>query len=109
MNREEILAKSRKENKGNDERELAALARAGQVASAAGGFVCVAILILEAILSDYNSRVVYAIWAVYLTITGTTLLAKYIKLKKKHELICGLIELIIAAAFLIMYIIRLVG
>ena len=109
MNREEILAKSRKENKGNDERELAAQARAGQIASAVGVLICAVILVTEGVFSDYNSRVVSAIWAVYLTITGTTLLVKCIKLKKRHEMFFGVLQLIAAAMFFTMYIIRLVG
>ncbi|MBQ9374941.1 MAG: hypothetical protein IJU04_01195 [Ruminococcus sp.] len=109
MTRDEILEKSRKENKGNDEREAAALAKAGQIAAFAGGMMCFVILLLEGILSQFTGRVVFAIWAVYMTITGTTLLTKYFKLKKKHELVFGLIELLLAVWLLVMYIIDLVG
>lgn len=108
MNKQEILEKSRKENQKHDERELAALARAGQIAASVGGLVCAVILVLEASLSSFNSRVVFSIWAVYLAITGTTLLVKYIKLHKKHELIFGAFQLALAALFFIMYVIKLV-
>ena len=40
MDKEKILEMSRAENKNQDERERAAMARAGQVASAVGGIVC---------------------------------------------------------------------
>ena len=35
-------------------------------------------------------------------------MVKYLRLKKKHELIFGLLQLALAAAFLVMYILRIV-
>ena len=50
MNKEEILAKSRNENKGRtDEMETAVLGKAGRIAAAAGGLVCMLIVILNLI------------------------------------------------------------
>ncbi|MBP5618233.1 MAG: hypothetical protein J6X61_03685 [Clostridia bacterium] len=106
MNKDEILERSRRENKNMDERERDALARAGRVASGVGGLVCGVILILEAI---FAGQISYAIWAVYLSITGTTLLYKFLRLRRKHELIFGLIELALAAVFLVFYILQLTG
>ena len=106
MNKDEILEKSRQENRGMDERERDALARAGRVASAVGGLVCALILVLEVILIG---QVSYSIWAIYLSITGTTLLVKFLRLRRKHELVFGLLELALAAAFLALHILRLVG
>ena len=106
MNREEILEKSRQENKNRDEMEKDALAKAGQKACAVGGLVCAAIIILEAIFAE---QVNMSTWAVYLSMTGTMLLVKYLRLKKKHELVFGLIQLVLAAIFLVMYVVRLVG
>ncbi len=106
MNKDEILAKSRKENENQDEMEMQVFAKSGQKACAVGGFVCVAIIILQSIFKD---KVDFSVWAVYLSMTGTMLLYKYIKLKKKHELIFGLIQLVLAAIFLGMFIYNLVG
>ena len=106
MNKEEVLEKSRRENRGMDERERDALARAGRVASGVGGAVCAVVLVLEAILSGQIS---YAVWAVYLAMTGTTLLVKFLLLRKKHELVFGVIELMLAAAFLTFYVLQLTG
>lgn len=106
MTKEEILEMSRAENKNQDERERDALAKAGRRASAVGGIVCAVIIILELIFTQQCS---VGIWAVYLSITGTTLLVKYLHLKKKHELIFGIVQLVLAAAFLTLHIIRLVG
>ena len=105
MSKEEILAKSREENKKRDEMEQAVFVKAGQQACAVGGIVCMVIIILEAI---FAKEVNTSIWAVYLSITGTMLLMKYRGLRKKHELIFGLIQLGLAVCFLVMYIIKLV-
>lgn len=106
MNKDEILEKSRKENKAQDERERLTLAQAGRIATAVGGCVCAVIILLDAVLSDAPS---FAAWAVYLSMTGTTLLVKFIKLRKKHELIFGVLQLALAAAFLAMHIARTIG
>jgi len=74
MNREEILEKSREENKKMDEREKNALTVAGQRATAVGGLVCMAIILLNACLDRYNNPATWAVWGVYLSMTGTTLL-----------------------------------
>ena len=105
MTKEEILEKSRQENKNQDEMERDAMARAGKRACAVGGLVCMAIIVLEAIFSDHVSM---STWAVYLSMTGTMLLVKYIRLKKKHELIFGVLELALAAVFFVMFVIGLV-
>ena len=84
MNKDEILEKSRKENEAQDERERLTLAQAGRIATAVGGCVCAVIILLDAVLSDAPS---FAAWAVYLSMTGTTLLVKFLKLRKKHELL----------------------
>jgi len=105
MNREEILEKSRQENKNQDEMERDALAKAGQRACAVGGIVCALIIIFEAL---FVGQVNMSTWAVYLSMTGTMLLVKYTKLKKKHELVFGLMQLALALAFLVMYVIQTV-
>lgn len=105
MNREEILERSRQENKNRDEMERDAMARAGQKACAVGGMLCAVIIILEAF---FAKQVNMSTWAVYLSMTGTMLMVKYMHLKKKHELAFGLMQLALAAVFFIMYVIRLV-
>lgn len=98
MDKEEILAKSRAENAGTDEREKAAIAHGNKVACVVGGVVCAVIIIYDAFVGGGQN---FAAWAVYLSITGTTLLVKYLKLKRGHELVFGLVQLVLAAAFLI--------
>lgn len=106
MNRDEILEKSRKENSSYDEMERDVIVKAGQKATAVGGIMCAVIIILEVIFSDSLSG---SIWAVYLSMTGTSLIVKYIGLKNKVELIFGSIQLLLAAIFFAMYVVDLAG
>ena len=106
MNKDEILERSRRENKNMDERERDALAHAGRTASAVGGMLCAVLVVLEAILAE---RMNLAIWAVYLSVTGTTLLVKFLRLRRKHELIFGVIQLALAAVFAVAYVLQLAG
>ena len=109
MDAAEILAKSRQENKGPDEREKAATARAAQRGAAVGGLVCFLVLLINAITGNYSAPATWAVWSVYLSITGTTLLLKYRELKSRHELVFGLIELALALLFFAIYITRVRG
>ena len=105
MNRDEILERSRNEYKKRDEMEQNAIEISGYRACAVGGLVCAVIIIAEAFLAD---KVNWSTWAVYLSMTGTMLLMKYIRLKKKHELIFGSLQLALAAFFLVTYLVSLV-
>lgn len=98
MNKEEILKSSRADNAGTDERERAALTESNKIACIVGGLVCAVIIFYDAFVGRSQS---FATWAVYLSITGTTLFVKYLKLGKKHELFFGLLQLALALAFLI--------
>ena len=104
MNKEEILAKSRAENKGTDEREQQVIARAGQIAAAVGGLLCMAISILEAIFHDTFSVIP---WLIYTGMQGALFLYKYLGLRRRHELILAILFLALCAAFAVCYVISL--
>lgn len=103
MNKNEILAKSREENKNQDEREKLAIAKASQKATFVGAIVCCIFIVLDII---FDRGIFYPVYSIYLSMTGATLLFKYFYLKKKHELIFGIIELCIAVAFIVLYVIN---
>lgn len=105
MNKEEILERSRQENRRRDEMEADTFARAGQLATAVGGIVCMAVILLEGFIAG---RINYGTWAVYLSMAGSMLLGKYRRLGKRHELVFGITELALAAVFFIMFVLQLV-
>ncbi|MBQ8950322.1 MAG: hypothetical protein IJ065_04025 [Eubacterium sp.] len=105
MEKEEIMAKSRLDNKKRDEMEQYVFYKSGQAACGAGALMCGIIMLLDAVFSDGKSM---EIWAIFLVMTGTMLIFKYKKLKKISQLIFGISELIIAVIFLVIYAYQLI-
>ncbi len=103
MDKNEILEKSKKENGNMDELEKYSLMRAGKWAVAVGGILCVAIFCVEQFAFD---TVRLDLWAIFLTICGVNLTVKYYYRKKAHELVFGIIELLIAVALLVIHFMR---
>lgn len=103
MNKDEILEKSRAENRGRaDEMEQAALGRAGSIAAAVGGLVCMLILLLNVISGNGDPRVSFAAWSVYGLMQGTLFLVKYLKLRRAHELAFSILFLIVGVSAFVM-------
>lgn len=105
MNKDEILEKSRQENKHKDEMEKEVFLKAGQRSCAVVSIICAIIIVLETFFADHVNL---SILALYFAMTGTMLLSKYSKLKKIHELIFGSIQLVLSAICMVLYIMRLV-
>lgn len=101
MNKDEILEKSRRENKNKDIAEIEVINRASSIATSVGMLVCCLISVLDVLFTD---KVNCITWTIYFSMLGTRFLVKYIKLRKKHELFFSLIYLIISIAFFVMYI-----
>lgn len=96
MNKDEILEKSRLENHGRtDEMESAALGRAGSIAAAVGGMICMLIVLLDLIAKNPDPKVGFAAWSVYGLIQGVLFLVKYLKLRRAHELVFAILYLIV--------------
>lgn len=84
MTREEILAKSRSENKkNNDEFERSILNSAGKIAVQIGILLCCAINVIQILLTDHIN---FTSWVIYFGILCTLFLVKYVKLRQRHEL-----------------------
>ena len=104
MTKDEILAKSREDNKTRDEMEKSVFFKSGQTACAVGGMVCMLIVIMEEVVKNTFS---FSGWSIFLSMTGTMLVSKYRILKKPLYIVAGAAELIIAAAFLGIYVYKL--
>ena len=83
MEKEEILARSRKENRGMDEREAYAIARGSLIACRVGMLLCCLLTVLEVV---FTAHISYASWAVFFCLNGTLFLVKFRLLRQKHEL-----------------------
>ena len=88
MDREEILAKSRKDYEKNDEYLLDALTKAGKISSQVG-LVVTAIIVAgdQFVFNTYN----YGAQAIYFAIMGTMNIVGYKYIKKKNDLVFGII------------------
>ena len=114
MNKEEILAKSRAENKGTDEREKLVLAKAGQKAFGVGLILSMLITMFNGILGEinaelYDPKLTSGPWGIYLSMMGALFLYKYIKLKRKHELILSIFFLLVGIAALVVLALQMLG
>ncbi len=105
MNREEILARSKQENHGQDIANLEVSKASMQV----GWIVIICLLavvtVVDALVFErMNSGVFFAIMA------GCTAIfvSKYLKLRMKHKLVISIVYGLVAIAFLIAWILQLV-
>ncbi len=106
MDREEILAKSREENKDRDFVEAEALGKANTIALSVGILMCGLLSVLHAIFADTPDC---GIWTVYFSVLATTMIVKFVKLRRRHELVIGLLYLGFCVFFFVLYLQDLLG
>ncbi len=105
MNKEKILESSRRENKNRDLAEMEVTAQAGNIAGRVGATVCV---VLTLIFRIFTKTYFLSPWVVYFSILTTHTLVKYARLKRKTDLILGILYLAMCLTFLAFFILRLV-
>ncbi len=93
MNKEDILAASRKENKNQDLAELEANRYAAGIAGSVGVCICALISLLASIIAD---MMLYSPWAIYFSMMGANWMVKAIKLKKKSNWIVAALFVVLA-------------
>lgn len=99
MNKDEILKMSREENKGRqDEREVMAHGTASKVGMSVGAIVCVLLVWASEFLFNIP-EVGLAGWFVYFSMGGSNNIVLYKNLKKRQDLIWGIVEIICAVSF----------
>ena len=105
MNKEKILESSRRENKNRDLAEMEVTAQAGNIAGRVGATVCV---VLTFIFRIFTKTYFLSPWVVYFSILTTHTLVKYASLKRKTDLILGILYLAMCLTFLAFFVLRLV-
>lgn len=106
MNKDDILEKSRRENKGPDEMEQYVMAAAGKIAAMVGMLVCGIVATLQLIFTD---TIGYESWMIYFSILATNFIVKYVKRHSKHELWVAVIYTVLFIMSAILFLIRLAG
>ena len=99
MEKEDILAISRKENKSRDLAELETALQAGSAG------MCCLISVLVVWAAD---TMLYSPWIIYFSILGTHYLVKWRKTKKKTDLIITTLYFAMLALFSVFFALRLV-
>lgn len=83
MEKEEILAISRRENKNRDLAEAATAQQAGNIAGRVGACVC---CLVSVVFVWATGTMLYSPWVIYFSILGTHSLVTYRKRKGKRSL-----------------------
>lgn len=83
MNKEDILAKSRRDNRNRDLAEQEVHRQASALAGSVGAFVCCVLTVVShLILGDF----LLSPWVIYFSIAGTLFVVRYVKLKRRSDL-----------------------
>jgi hypothetical protein len=105
MNREEILAKSKQENRGQDIVGLAAARDSMQLGWVVMICLLAAVTVVDAIVFErMNNEVFFVVMAG----SAAVFISKYLKLRRKHELVISAGYVILAVVFLVLWILQLV-
>ena len=104
MDKNEILTKAQKENKGRDMEDLEAQRKGTNIGFMVGSLAFIAIVIVEMIVTGVMH---YEIMGGCFLMLSATFLTKYAIRKKKHELAVGICYSLLAIVFLTLWILRL--
>ena len=106
MEKEEILAISRRENKNRDLAEAATAQQAGNITGRVGACVC---CLVSVVFVWATGTMLYSPWVIYFSILGTHSLVIYRKKKRKTELTLTILYFAMFLLFLVLFAVRLVG
>lgn len=96
MNKDEILSKSRKENKDGDEREIQIWANSSKIGMAVGGIFSAITVMFSRVINE--PLLGLSAWAVYFSMFGSRRLYQFIKTKEKVRLLQAMIGIVFALA-----------
>ena len=100
MDKDEILERSRKENKDRDFVEAEVLSNVSAIALSVGVILC---SLLSALHLIFKETVDCGAWTVMFSILSAVMLVKFAKLRRRHELVVGLLYLVSAICFFLGY------
>ena len=85
MKKDEILNASRKEHRNKDLAEMEVVYQAGSHASRVGALVCCLLSLLSSVLA--HTMIYSPWWVIYFSIIATQWLVRFIKMKRKSDLV----------------------
>lgn len=105
MKKEDILEISRKEHQNRDLAELEISSQAGNIAGRVGALMC---CLISLAFHRVTGTPLFSPWIIYFSILGTNYLVKYVKVKRKTDLILTILFYAICLLALIFFVKRLV-
>ncbi len=100
MDKQEILQKSREENRNGDERDMQVLAAAGKLGAQAGMLFCCVTAVLQVLCTG---QVNYQSWATYFSILSPLFVYKAVKLRRRHEVVVAAVYTVLFVFFVVLY------
>lgn len=104
MKKDEILNASRKEHRNKDLAEMEVIYQAGSHASRAGAFVCCLLSLLSSILAH---TMIYSPWVIYFSIMATQWFVRFVKVKRKSDLVLSILFFILSVLAFVGFVTRL--
>ena len=104
MKKEEILNASRKEHQNIDLAEMEMIYRAGSHASRVGALVCCLLSLLSSMIAH---TMIYSPWVIYFSIITTQWLVRFIKMKRRSDLLLTIMFFILSVLAFIGFVRRI--
>ncbi|MCU6747092.1 DUF6442 family protein [Faecalicatena acetigenes] len=104
MEKDEILNASRKEHGNKDLAEMEVIYQAGSHAGRVGALVCCLLSLLSSLLAH---TMLYSPWVIYFSILATQWLVRFIKMKRKSDLVLTITFLILSILAFVGFIYRI--
>lgn len=105
MEKEDILAISRRENKNRDLAEAEISAQAGSIASRIGAGTCCFVSVLFVWAAN---TMLFSPWIIYFSILGTHYLVRFVKAKRKTDLTITVLYFAMFILCFVFFVLRLI-
>lgn len=106
MNRDDILKKSREENKNGDEREEKIKLNSFAISAAIGALLCMIFVFIETVFFDRNATL---IWIIYCSMMFSKSFLDSIKLKKRTDIVLSILWGLCFVINIVIYILDNIG
>lgn len=93
MKKDEILNASRKEHRNKDLVEMEVIYQAGNHAGRVGALVCCLLSLLSSMLAH---TMLYSPWVIYFSIIATQWFVRFLKMKRKSDLVLAILFIILS-------------
>ena len=109
MEKKDILAAARRENKNGDEMYREAQIKSGDLSAAFATIICGLFIIVESALSAGYTRTNTILWTIMMCIYGAKYLSLGIMTHRRSWLVIGIFECVVCVFGIVLYCVNLFG